>query len=99
MQGKMADMYVKLQASRCYLYNCVRAADHGHVTNHDSAAACLYVAENATQVALEAIQCLGKWLYQFGLFAIRVDIPHKFMITFTAAYEAVLHTHKNLICN
>ncbi|XP_072038495.1 isovaleryl-CoA dehydrogenase, mitochondrial-like [Amphiura filiformis] len=59
MQGKMADMYVKLQASRVYLYNCTKAADKGHVTNHDSAAVCLYVGENATQVALEAIQCLG----------------------------------------
>ena len=60
MQGKMADMYVKLNASRNYLYNVCKAADMGHVTNKDSAAVCLYVAENATQVALEAIQCLGE---------------------------------------
>ena len=60
MQGKMADMYTKLQASRNFLYNCTRAADKGHVTNHDAAAVCLFVGEHSTQVALEAIQCLGK---------------------------------------
>ena len=62
MQGKMADMYTKLQASRNFLYNCTRAADKGHVTNHDAAAVCLFVGEHSTQVALEAIQCLGKLL-------------------------------------
>ncbi|OXA61848.1 isovaleryl-CoA dehydrogenase, mitochondrial [Folsomia candida] len=59
MQGKIADMYTKLSASRSYLYNVARAADKGHVNRKDCAAVILYTAENATQVALESIQCLG----------------------------------------
>jgi isovaleryl-CoA dehydrogenase len=36
-----------------------RACDEGRNTRHDAAAAILYAAEKATQVALEAIQALG----------------------------------------
>ncbi len=60
MQGKMADMYTRLAACRNYVYNVARAADQGHASNKDCAAVILYAAENATQVALDAIQCLGK---------------------------------------
>ena len=56
----MADMFTRLNASRSYLYNVARAADRGFVSAKDSAAVILYTAENATQVALDAIQCLGK---------------------------------------
>ncbi|XP_072051133.1 isovaleryl-CoA dehydrogenase, mitochondrial-like [Amphiura filiformis] len=59
MQGKMADMYTRLSACRSYVYNVARAADQGHCSNKDCAAVILYAAENATQVALDAIQCLG----------------------------------------
>eukprot|EP00794_Sanderia_malayensis_P016931 gene16931-18638_t len=59
MQGKMADMYVKLSACRSYLYNVARACDKGHYSGKDCAGVILYSAENATQVALDAIQCLG----------------------------------------
>ncbi|XP_033643851.1 isovaleryl-CoA dehydrogenase, mitochondrial-like [Asterias rubens] len=59
MQGKMADMYTRLNVSRSYLYNVARAADRGFVSAKDCAAVILYTAENATQVALDAIQCLG----------------------------------------
>jgi len=59
MQGKIAEMYTKLQASRGYLYSLARAADKGQTTNADCASVILFCSENATQVALECIQSLG----------------------------------------
>ncbi|XP_077863987.1 isovaleryl-CoA dehydrogenase, mitochondrial-like [Saccoglossus kowalevskii] len=59
MQGKMADMYTRLSACRSYVYGVARACDEGHFNNKDCAGVILYSAENATQVALDAIQCLG----------------------------------------
>ncbi|MGX1306115.1 isovaleryl-CoA dehydrogenase [Amorphus suaedae] len=59
MQGKLADMYVALNASRSYVYAVARAADAGRTTREDAAGAILYAAEQATKVALDAIQCLG----------------------------------------
>ena len=59
MQGKLADMYVALSSSRAYLYAAANAADRGEITNKDSAGVILYTSENATRVALQAIQCLG----------------------------------------
>ena len=59
MQGKVADMYTKLQASRGYLYAVAKGADTGKVTNTDCASVILFCAENATQVALDCIQSLG----------------------------------------
>ena len=59
MQGKLADMYVTLNASRAYLYAVAQACDRGETSRKDAAGAILYCAENATQMALEAIQCLG----------------------------------------
>jgi isovaleryl-CoA dehydrogenase len=59
MQGKLADMYAALNACRSYLYTVAAAADRGHVTRKDSAAAILFIAERATEVALQAMQCLG----------------------------------------
>lgn len=59
MQGKMADMYVDLSACRSYLYTVARAIDNGHYNSKDCAGIILYAAEKATQVALQAIQCLG----------------------------------------
>ncbi|KAF3701185.1 Isovaleryl-CoA dehydrogenase, mitochondrial [Channa argus] len=59
MQGKMADMYTRLSACRQYLYNVARACDKGHFSAMDCAGVILYCAENATQVALDGIQCLG----------------------------------------
>uniref|UniRef100_A0A3Q1IR52 Isovaleryl-CoA dehydrogenase, mitochondrial n=1 Tax=Anabas testudineus TaxID=64144 RepID=A0A3Q1IR52_ANATE len=60
MQGKMADMYTRLSSCRQYLYNVARACDKGHLSAKDCAGVILYCAENATQVALDGIQCLGK---------------------------------------
>uniref|UniRef100_A0A673BW94 Isovaleryl-CoA dehydrogenase, mitochondrial n=1 Tax=Sphaeramia orbicularis TaxID=375764 RepID=A0A673BW94_9TELE len=59
MQGKMADMYTRLSCCRQYLYNVARACDKGHFNPADCVGVLLYCAENATQVALDGIQCLG----------------------------------------
>ena len=59
MQGKLADMYVTLNASRAYLYAVAQACDRGESSRKDAAGVILYCAENATKMALEAIQCLG----------------------------------------
>jgi isovaleryl-CoA dehydrogenase len=59
MQGKLADMYVATQATRSYVYSVARAADQGKISRKDCAGVILYAAENATKVALDAIQTLG----------------------------------------
>lgn len=59
MQGKIADMYAELNASRAYLYAVARACDLGQDSRKDAAAVILYTAEKATQMALQAIQALG----------------------------------------
>ena len=59
MQGKLADMYTTLSASRAYLYAVARACDRGQESRKDAAAVILYTAEQATQMALQAIQALG----------------------------------------
>src|SRR6187455_3021395 len=59
MQGKLADMYVAMNAAKAYVYSVARACDAGRTTREDAAGAILYAAERATAVALHAIQCLG----------------------------------------
>ncbi|MBP9721588.1 MAG: isovaleryl-CoA dehydrogenase [Gammaproteobacteria bacterium] len=59
IQGKVADMYTILNASRSYLYAVARACDNGKINRVDAAGVILYCAENATKIALDAIQCLG----------------------------------------
>ncbi len=59
MQGKIADMYTALNASRAYLYAVAQACDRGESVRKDSAAAILMCAENGTKLALDAIQSLG----------------------------------------
>ncbi len=59
MQGKLADMYTTMNASKSYVYAVARACDLGGPTRKDAAGAILYAAERATWMALEAIQCLG----------------------------------------
>ena len=59
MQGKLADMYVDINTSRAYLYAVAKACDRGEDSRKDAAAVILYTAERATQMALQAIQCLG----------------------------------------
>ena len=59
MQGKIADMYTSLSACRSFLYAVAAACDRGEESRKDSAAVILYTAEQATQMALQAIQTLG----------------------------------------
>ncbi|MFF7709079.1 acyl-CoA dehydrogenase family protein [Pseudomonas sp. NPDC007930] len=59
IQGKVADLYTQLNASRAYLYAVAQACDRGETTRKDAAGVILYTAERATQMALEAIQILG----------------------------------------
>ncbi|XP_024026353.1 isovaleryl-CoA dehydrogenase, mitochondrial isoform X1 [Morus notabilis] len=66
IQGKIADMYTSLQSSRSYVYSVARDCDNGKVNSklysfslQDCAGVILCAAERATQVALQAIQCLG----------------------------------------
>ena len=59
IQGKLADMYTKMNASRAYAYAVARACDRERKTRRDAAGAILYAAERATELALDAIQILG----------------------------------------
>lgn len=59
VQGKIADMYTRMNACRSYLYAVASACDRGETTRKDSAGVILYCAESATQLALDAIQLLG----------------------------------------
>jgi len=59
MQGKIADMYTTMNATKAYVYAVAQACDRGETTRKDAAGAILYAAEKATWMALEAIQCLG----------------------------------------
>jgi isovaleryl-CoA dehydrogenase len=59
MQGKLADMYVTMNAAKAYVYAVAKACDRGETSRKDAAGCILYAAEKATWMALEAIQCLG----------------------------------------
>src|SRR5215211_1161297 len=59
VQGKLADMYVTMNASKAYVYAVAKACDENRTTREDAAGAILYAAENATRLALDAIQLLG----------------------------------------
>ncbi|MFP5411505.1 MAG: isovaleryl-CoA dehydrogenase [Gammaproteobacteria bacterium] len=66
MQGKLADMYSTMMATRAYVYEVGKQCDRsreGKVDvrslRKDAAGAILFAAEKATWMAGEAIQCLG----------------------------------------
>src|SRR6516225_379916 len=59
VQGKVADMYVGMDACKAYVYAGAKACDRGETTREDAAGAILYAAENATKIALDAVQLLG----------------------------------------
>lgn len=59
IQGKLADMYVQMNAAKAYVYAVAKACDRGETTRKDAAGAILYAAETATKLALDAIQILG----------------------------------------
>jgi isovaleryl-CoA dehydrogenase len=59
VQGKVADMYVMMNACKAYVYAVAKACDRGETTREDAAGTILIAAEKATQIALDAIQLLG----------------------------------------
>jgi isovaleryl-CoA dehydrogenase len=59
IQGKLADMYTKMNASKAYVYAVAKACDRERTTRKDAAGAILYSAERATEMALDAVQILG----------------------------------------
>ncbi len=59
MQGKVADMYTTLNSCRAYVYAVAQAISSKGSIRKDAAGAILLSAEQATRMALEAIQCLG----------------------------------------
>ena len=59
MQGKLADMYTKLNSARAYVYAVARACDRGQVTRADAAACVLYASEMAMEVAHQSVQATG----------------------------------------
>ena len=59
MQGKIADMYTAMNASRAYVYAVAEACDRGRATRFDAAGCILVAAEKATWMAGNAIQALG----------------------------------------
>lgn len=59
MQGKLADMYVTMNAARAYVYAVAAACDRGETARKDAAGCILYAAEKATAMALDAVQALG----------------------------------------
>ncbi len=59
IQGKVADMYVQMNAAKAYVYAVAKSCDRGETTRKDAAGAILYAAETATKHALDAIQILG----------------------------------------
>ncbi len=59
MQGKIADMYTKLNSARAYTYEVAKACDRGEVTRQDAAGCVLYASEEAMVVAHQAVQAMG----------------------------------------
>ena len=59
MQGKIADIYTRLNSARAYVYEVAKACDLGRVTRADAAACVLYASEAAMQVAHQAVQAMG----------------------------------------
>ncbi|WP_282066079.1 isovaleryl-CoA dehydrogenase [Vibrio rotiferianus] len=59
VQGKLADMYSRMNAAKAYVYTVAAACDRGECARKDAAGVILYSAELATQMSLDAIQLLG----------------------------------------
>ena len=59
MQGKIADIYTKLNTARAFVYAVARACDRGDVSRQDAAACVLYASEEAMKVAHQSVQAMG----------------------------------------
>lgn len=53
MQGKIADMYTKLNAARAYAYAIGRACSAGNPSNRDCAGVILYASDRCVEVTTE----------------------------------------------
>ncbi|KKF94808.1 Isovaleryl-CoA dehydrogenase mitochondrial [Ceratocystis platani] len=73
VQGKLADMYTKMQAAKAYTYATAKTVDQeGLIRTQDCAGAILYAAERATECALDCIQLLGGMGYTEEMPASRI---------------------------
>jgi isovaleryl-CoA dehydrogenase len=52
-------MYTTMNACKSYVYAVAKACDRSQTTRKDAAGAILYAAEQATALALDAVQILG----------------------------------------
>ncbi|MBT4885077.1 MAG: isovaleryl-CoA dehydrogenase [Legionellales bacterium] len=59
IQGKIADMYTAYQATKAYLHSTASICDRGGISRKRAASVILMAAENATKIALDAIQIYG----------------------------------------
>lgn len=59
MQGKIADLYTAMNASRAYVYEVARACDRGEVTRQDAAGCVLFASEKAMECAVQGVQAMG----------------------------------------
>src|SRR5262249_58964200 len=59
VQGKIGDMYVAMNPAKAYVYGVAKACDRGETPRQDAAGAILFSSEQATRMALDAIQLLG----------------------------------------
>ena len=55
-QGIDRAHYLRMNACKAYVYSVAKACDRGETTREDAAGAILYAAENATKMALDAVQ-------------------------------------------
>ena len=60
VQGKLADMYVTMNACKAYVYAVAKACDRGETTREDAAGAILYAAEKATQMRARRDPAAGR---------------------------------------
>lgn len=63
IQAKLADMYMRLEAARIYVYEVLRLAQTGRRISKEAAAAFLLAAEGAMEAADEALQIHGGYGY------------------------------------
>ncbi|TKY90344.1 hypothetical protein EX895_000342 [Sporisorium graminicola] len=59
LQGKIADMYTKLNAARSYVYAVGRACDAGKISRRDCAGSILYSSDRCVEITTDAMQMCG----------------------------------------
>ena len=96
MQGKMADMYTKMNSARAYVYEVAKACDRGEVTRQDAAACVLYASEEAMVVAHQAVQAMGGSGFMNETPVSRFFRDAKLMEIGAGTSEAVSYTHLTL---